>query len=126
MAKKVITLPDTPVSPIPSSPAVKAGDYIFLAGQIGIEDDKGREVKGVEAQTRQCLENMKRVLEVAGASLDDVVKVTVFLVNVDDVAKMNQVYKRYFLKDYPARLTAIAALTKPAMLVEMECVAYRP
>jgi 2-iminobutanoate/2-iminopropanoate deaminase len=124
MAKEVITVPTKPKSPL--SPGIKAGDYIFVSGQVGTVDDKGREVKGIEAQTRQCLENMKLVLETAGSSLSDVVKVTVFLVTVDDFAKMNEVYQSYFPKDYPARSTVITGLVRPSMLVEIECVAYHP
>ncbi|GAI31088.1 unnamed protein product [marine sediment metagenome] len=73
------------------------------------------------------MENMRGVLEAAGASLNDVVKTIVFLVKADDFAKMNEVYKSYFTKDYPARSTVIvAALARPEIIVEIECVAYRP
>lgn len=89
-------------------------------------DAEGKEIKGIEAQTRQCLENMKQVLEIAGSSLDDVVKVTVFLGNVTDYIKMNEVYKSYFSKDQPARSTAVTGLVIPNMLIEMECIAYLP
>lgn len=122
MNKQVITVPNAPKYPF--SPAVKAGDYIFVSGQGGFVDGEGREVKGVEAQTRQCLENMKQVLEAAGSSLDDVVKVTIFLGNRTDFAKMNEVYQTYFRKDLPARSTAVTGLVIPNMLIEMECIAY--
>ncbi len=122
MAKKVITIPGAPK--LPFSPAIRAGDYIFVSGQAGFVDAKGNEIKGVEAQVRLCLENMKRVLVAAGASLDDVVKVTVFLRNEEDFAKMNEVYQGYFPEDKPARSTVIAGLALPTMLVEMECIAY--
>ena len=126
MAKQVIIVP-TALPGVPFSPGMKAGDYIFVSGQIGHVDREGNKVEGVEAQTRQTLENMKRVLEAAGASLSDVVKTTVFLVKADDFAKMNEVYKSYFTKDYPARSTMIvAALVRPEVLIEIECVAYRP
>lgn len=126
MAKQVIIVP-TALPGVPFSPGMKAGDYIFVSGQIGHVDREGNKVEGVEAQTRQTLENMKRVLEAAGASLSDVVKTTVFLVKADDFAKMNEVYKSYFTKDYPARSTVIvAALVRPEVLIEIECVAYRP
>ena len=125
MAKQVIMGP-TALPGVPYSPGMKAGDYIFVSGQIGHVDREGNKVEGVEAQTRQTLENMKRVLEAAGASLSDVVKVTVFLVNVENFAKMNEVYRSYFSEDYPARATVIAGLVRPEMLVEIECIAYRP
>lgn len=124
MAKKVITIPDAPK--LPFSPAIRAGDYIFVSGQAGFVDAKGKEVKGIEAQTRLCLENIKRVLLAAGASLDEVVKVTVFLRNQEDFAKMNEVYQGYFVEDKPARSTVVVGLALPNMLIEMECIAYSP
>ena len=126
MAKQVISVP-TSLPGIPFSPGMKAGDYIFVSGQVGHVDEKGNTVNGIEAQTRQVLENMKRVLETGGASLSNVVKTTVFLVKADDFSKMNEVYKTYFVKDFPARSTVIiAALARPEILVEIEGVAYHP
>ncbi len=124
MVKKVITVPNAPE--LPFSPAIRAGDYIFVSGQVGFINDKGEEVKGVEAQVRLCLENIKRVLAEANASLEDVVKVTVFLRNAKDFAAMNEVYQIYFRADKPARSTIIAGLALPNILVEMECIAYSP
>lgn len=124
MAKEVITIPNAPK--LPFSPAIRAGDYIFVSGQGGFVDNAGREVEGIDAQTRQCLENIKRVLVAAGSSLDDVVKVTVFLGSVGDFARMNEVYQGYFPKDQPARSTAVTGLVIPNMLVEIECIAYYP
>ena len=126
MAKQVITVP-TALPGVPLSPGMRAGDYIFVSGQVGHVDGEGNKVEGFEAQTRQVLENMKGVLAAAGASLSDVVKTTVFLVDAADFAKMNEVYKSFFDKDYPARSTVIvAALARPEIIVEIECIAYRP
>ena len=126
MAKQVITVP-TALPGVPFSPGMKAGDYIFVSGQVGHVDGKGNKLEGIEAQTRRVMENMKGVLAAAGASLSDVVKSTVFLVKADDFAKMNEVYKSFFEKDYPSRSTVIvAALARPEILVEIECIAYRP
>lgn len=125
MVREVITVPNAPKYPF--SPAIKAGDYIFVSGQGGFEDpDTGKAVEGIEDQTRLCLENIKRVLEAAGSSLDDVVKVTVFLGNVDDFARMNEVYQSYFSQAQPARSTAVTGLVVNNMLIEMECIAYCP
>jgi 2-iminobutanoate/2-iminopropanoate deaminase len=124
MVKKVITLADAPK--LPFSPAIRAGDYIFVSGQIGHVDARGKEVRGIEAQVKQCLENMKKVLAAAGSSLDNVVKVTVFLRNEKDFARMNEVYQGYFAKDQPARSTVIAGLVLPSMLIEIDCIAYFP
>jgi len=111
----------------PYSPAFKAGDYIFASGQVGFTDpDTGKDIKGIEAQTKQCLNNMKGVLASVGSSLSDVVKVTVFLRNMDDFIKMNEAYQSYFPEKKPARSTVITGLVNPKMLIEIECIAYRP
>ncbi len=125
MKRKFFQLKDTPKFPLSSG--VRAGDFIFVSGQVGFEDPKtGKELKSIEAQTSQCLENMKAVLEAAGSSMTDVVKVNVYLKNAGDFQKMNEVYRRYFTKDLPARCTVVPALTQPKMLIEIECVAYSP
>lgn len=107
------------------SPGVKAGNYIFVSGQAGVTDpESGKDNEGIEAQTKQCLENMKRILESMGSFLSDVVKVTVFLRNNDDFTKMNETYKSYFLENRPARSTIITNLINTKMLIEIECIAY--
>lgn len=123
MTKQVISVPNAPRYPFSS--AIRAGGYVFVSGQGGFQDPKtGGAIEGIEAQTRQCLENMKQVLETAGSSLDDVVKVTIFLGNVADYARMNEVYQSYFPKDQPARSAAVTGLVIPNMLIEIECIAY--
>lgn len=123
MAKEIIIMPNTAERPFSS--AVRTGDYIFLSGAGGFVDKDGRELKGIEAQTKQCLENIKQILEVAGSSLSDVVKTTIFLVNTSDFTQMNEVYKKYFSKDRPARSTVVTGLVRPDMLIEIECIAYK-
>jgi len=109
----------------PYSPAVKVGDYIFVSGQIGFKDSKtGKSIQGIENQTKQCLENMKRVLARLGSSLDNVVKVTVFLKGAGDFVQMNEIYKGYFPEYRPARSTVVTDLIDPNMLIEMDCIAY--
>jgi len=111
----------------PYSPAIRGGDYIFVSGQIGFSDSKtGSDLEGIEAQTKHCFKNMNAVLASVGASLRDVVKVTVFLRNIDDFDKMNEVYASYFLDRKPARSTIITGLINPKMLSEIECLAYCP
>ncbi len=122
--REVIRMPNAPKSPY--SPAIRAGDYIFVSGQVGIRDNQGNDIEGIEGQTKQCLDNANRVLGMAGSSLTDVVKVTVFLGDVADFAKMNEVYQTYFPEDPPARSTVATALVNPAMVVEIECIAYCP
>lgn len=125
MAKKeVINLPGAESRPYSS--AIRAGDFIFTAGAVGHVDAQGNPVEGIEAQTTQCLENIKSILEASGASLRDVVKATVFLTSGDNYAKMNEVYRSYFVKDLPARSTIITGLAFPELLLEIECIAYKP
>ena len=110
----------------PFSAAVTAGDFIFVSGSVGYVDAQGNPIEGIEAQSKQCLENIKQVLQKADASLSDVVKATVFLTNVDDFARMNEVYRSYFAADRPARSTIITGLANTRMLIEIECIAYKP
>ena len=122
MVRRVISVPNAPKMPF--SPAIKTDQYIFVSGQAGFYDPgTNEEIKGIEAQTKQTMENIKEVLEAADSSLADVVKVTVFLRDADDFSKMNEVYADFFPKDYPARSTVIAGLALPEMLIEMECIA---
>ena len=124
MAKEIIIMPNTAKRPFSS--AVRAGNYIFVSGNGGFVNKDGRELKGIEAQTGQCLENIKQVLEAAGSSLSDVVKTTIFLVNTSDFPQMNEVYRSYFPKDRPARSTVVTGLVRSDMLIEIECIAYKP
>jgi len=123
--REVVSVPNAPNLPL--SPAMKAGSYIFVSGRSGHKDDEGREIKGIKAQTRQCMERMKQALEMAGASVNDMVKATIFLATAEDFAEMNEVYQSYFPdKDYPARSAVVVGLLNPAMHVEIECIAYKP
>jgi len=111
---------------LPFSAAIKAGDYIFVSGQAGYVGERNTKVKRIEAQTKQCLENIKKILLAADLSLEDVIKVTIFLRRAKDFARMNEVYQSYFPERAPARSTVVAELVIPDMLVEMECIAYYP
>lgn len=101
------------------------GDFIFTSGQIALKPN-GEFVDGdVVTQTKQVLENLKAILESAESSLECVVKTTVFLVNIDDFTKMNDIYAKYFDVNKPARSTiAVKSLPKNAK-VEIECVAIK-
>ena len=111
----------------PYSPAVSAGGYLFCSGQMPFDPETGEVVgSDVSSQTRQVFENLNGLLAAAGLTMDDVVKATVFLVNIDDFAEMNTVYGEYFAEPYPARSTVgVSALAKGA-LVEIEVVAVQP
>ena len=113
---------DTPKPRGPYSPIVRAGDWLVTAGQVGLRD--GRLVDGVVEQTRQCLENVRTLLESEGASMDDVVKTTVLLANIDDWGTMNDPYVEAFGDNRPARTAYAAAGLPIGALVEIEAWAY--
>ena len=122
MAKQVITTLHP--AKFHYSQGIKAGQFIFVAGVAGHENpDTGEAVEGIEAQTRQCLEAMKEILDAAGSSLGDVVSTTVYIKNSDDFLKMNEAYKACFPEDPPARATLVTGLLLPSMLVEIQCIA---
>ncbi len=124
MAKQIIRTDKAPQAIGPYSAAVKVGAFVYTAGQIGIDPATGEVVSGgIEAETRQALTNLKHVLEAAGASLDDVVKTTVFLRDINDFARMNAVYAEFFTSQPPARSAIQAAALPKGVAVEIEAVA---
>jgi len=103
------------------------GSLLFTAGQVAIDPQTGQFVQGdIKSQTRQVLENLKAVLNGAGASLGDVVKTTVFLKNMDDFGAMNEIYAEYFKDSAPARSTVEVARLPRDAKVEIEVVAVLP
>lgn len=112
-------------SHVPLSPAVRAGDFVYVSGQVPTGADGKVVAGGIAEQTRQVLENMKAALALAGAEMTDVVKCTVILTDVKEFAAFNTVYASYFPKDPPARTTLEAQLVID-IKVEIEAVAYRP
>jgi 2-iminobutanoate/2-iminopropanoate deaminase len=124
--KTVIASAEAPAAVGPYSQAIATGNLVFCAGQIPLDPATGNLVEGdVTAQTRRVIENIKAVLAAAGATLNDVVKSTVFLLDINDFAAMNAVYAEYFAAPFPARSTIqVARLPKDAR-VEIEVVASR-
>ncbi len=122
--KKVIKAEKAPAAIGPYSVAVTGGPFVFTAGQIGLNPATGVLVEGgIESQTRQALENLKTILIAANSCLENVVKTTVFLRDMDDFAKMNAIYGEYFTGDFPARSAVqVAALPKNAAF-EIEAIA---
>jgi 2-iminobutanoate/2-iminopropanoate deaminase len=112
-------------SHVPLSPAVRAGDFVFVSGQVPV-DAEGKLVGGdIEKQTRQVLDNLKAALAQAGAELSDVVKTTVWLEDARDFGGFNRAYATYFPEQPPARTTAEGRLMVD-IKVEIEAVAYKP
>src|SRR5262245_9985653 len=117
-------------SPTPSgpySPAVRAGDFIFVAGQGPVDPATDQFSYGdIQHETRLVLGNMQRILEAFGACMKDVVKCSVFLKDGNDFGKMNEVYAEFFGEAKPARTTVETRFANPTMKVEIDCIAYRP
>ena len=111
----------------PYSPWTKAGGFIFVSGQGPVDIDTGEPFRGdIARQTEITLDNVKAVLEDAGAGLGDVVKTTVFLTDINDFARMNEVYARYFGDSKPARSTVQVAKLPIGINVEIEAIALDP
>jgi 2-iminobutanoate/2-iminopropanoate deaminase len=124
--KEVISSSDAPAAVGPYSQAIAAGALVFCAGQIPLEPATGELVGGsIQAQTARVLENLAGVLKAAGVGFEQVVKTTVFLVDLGDFAGMNEVYAQYFHAPFPARSTIqVSALPRGAR-VEIEATAAR-
>lgn len=110
----------------PYSPAVRAGDFIFLAGQVPVDPATNAISPGdIRHETRIALGNIKRILEGVGASMADVVKVGVFLADAADFAAMNEVYSEFFGESKPARTTVVCKFMAD-IKIEVDCTAYSP
>lgn len=124
--KKAIATTQAPAAIGPYSQAIEAGGMVFVSGQIPVDPATGQFAQGgIQELTRQSLNNVKHILEEAGLTLDNVVKTTVFLADINDFAQMNEVYATFFGGIAPARsAVAVKDLPKGAR-VEIECIAVR-
>lgn len=127
MYREIISTEEAPAAIGPYSQAIRVGQFVFTAGQIAIDPSTGQMVEGgIEEQTRQVLKNISAVLQAAGTSLAQVVKTTVFLVDLGDFAAMNRVYAEFFPQEPPGRTTVqVVALPRGAQ-VEIEAIAFMP
>lgn len=124
MQKKIISSPSAPAAVGPYSHAVVINGLVYTAGQVGlIPGTKQLAEGGIEGQTRQVLQNLKAVLAAAGTNLDNVIKTTVFLKNMDDFATVNTIYGTFFWRSQPARSAVEVARLPLGALVEIEAVA---
>ncbi len=120
--RKVVKSRKAPRPRGPYSPAIVSGGFVFVAGQAAINPETDEmELGDAQAETRRTLENIKAILEAAGSSLKDVVRVGVFLSDMKNFAAMNEVYKEYFPTDPPARTTV--GVSMPKIKVEIDCIA---
>jgi 2-iminobutanoate/2-iminopropanoate deaminase len=122
--KKIIVTKNAPDPIGPYSQAVQSGNFIFVSGQVGKDPVTGKVVNDtIQNETKQVMQNIKNILEISGSSLDKVVKTTIFLTNMDDFSKMNEVYGSFFTGNYPARETVQVSRLPLSVNVEISVVA---
>jgi len=122
-----ISPPGVPAPRGPYSPAVRAGDFIFVAGQVALDPATQQLISGdVSQQTRQVLNNINRILEGCGAQMTDIVKCGVFLADGKDFAAMNVVYAEFFGAAKPARSTVVTGFAMAGVQVEIDAIVYQP
>ncbi len=128
MKKEIKTIPGIQSPDSPFNHVVRAGEFLFLTSQLSVDLKMGRILGGnIVEQTRQALENVKFLLESCGATMDDIVKVIVYMRDVNDFDKMNQVYREYFTKGQePARVTIQALSPIEGIEIEIEVTAVLP
>ncbi len=123
--KKIITSPLAPKAVGPYSQAVESNGTLYISGQLPVNGADGSVAEGIEAQTRQSLNNLKAILEEAGYSLSNVAKTTVLLDSIGDFAAMNAVYATYFTEDMPARVCYEVSKLPLGVLVEIDAIAVK-
>lgn len=122
--KKAIATKNAPAAIGPYAQGIDTGSLVFTSGQVPINPESGLIPDGITAQTKQSLDNVKAILEEAGLSMNNVIKATVFLKDMNQFADMNKVYESYFT-DYPARSAVEVARLPKDVLVEIEVIALR-
>ncbi len=119
--------PGVPAPRGPYSPAVRAGDFIFVSGQVPVDPATNKvELGDIQHETCLVLTNISRILDGCGATMADVVKCSVFLADGKDFAAMNEVYAEFFGAHKPARTTVACQFAMPGLKVEIDCIAYAP
>ncbi|MBN2437806.1 MAG: reactive intermediate/imine deaminase [Deltaproteobacteria bacterium] len=126
MDKHCIETPRAPAAIGPYSQGIRIGQLVFVSGQIPLRPETGELLTDIKDATRQCLDNVKAILEVGGANMDAIVKVTVFMCNMGDFAAMNEVYRIYFPKNPPARVAVQVVKLPREAIIEIEAVAVVP
>ena len=125
MNRSIVHTDKVPPARVPLSQAIKVGDWVFASGQLGMDPRTGRLSEGgIKAETRQVCENLKAVLEAGGSSLAQVVKVTIYMVDLAELMAMNAVFSEYFPNDPPARTTFQCVALVGGARVEIEAIAF--
>ncbi len=124
MEKRIITTDNAPKAIGPYSQGIRAGDFLFLSGQIPIDPETNTIVEGdIVAQTKQVMENIKGILEAGGSSMDNVVKATLYVKDMDEYGKINEVYSAYLGKVQPARSTVEVKRLPKDVKIEIDVIA---
>ena len=123
--KKIISTANAPAAIGPYSQAVEANGFVFASGQIPIDPATGQIPEGIEAQAKQALVNVKNLVEASGLTLDNVVKTSVFIKDMNDFAKVNEIYATFFTGQFPARSCVEVARLPKDVLIEVEVIAAR-
>ena len=123
MSKEIVSTENAPQAIGPYSQAVKAGNLMFISGQIPLDPKTGDLVsESIEEQAKQVLDNVKSICEAAGSSLDDIVKISIFLTDLNNFSVVNDVMKEYFSEPYPARATVEVSGLPLGVNVEIEAI----
>lgn len=123
--KRPVTTKDAPAAIGPYSQAIEAGGFVFVSGQIPLDPKTNKIVTDIKEATLLVFKNMEAILKSSGLNLDDVVKTTVFMTNLEDFPKMNEVYESKFKAPYPARSTVGVSALPKGVTVEAECIAVK-
>lgn len=124
--KKIISTDKAPAAIGPYSQAIEVNGMIFTSGVIPVNPTTGEIPEGIEAQSDQAIGNLAALLKESGVSTDDVVKTTVFIKNMDDFGKINEIYSKYFTKDCPTRSCVEVARLPKDVLIEIDSIAVKP
>ena len=125
MKKRIITTDNAPKAIGPYSQGVLAGDFLFVSGQIPIDPKTNRIVEGdITLQTKQVMENIKGILEAGGSSMNDVVKATLYIRDMDEYSKINEVYSTYLVNHHPARSTVEVNRLPKDVRIEIDVIAF--
>lgn len=123
--KTVISTTNAPAAIGPYSQAIEVNGMVYTSGQIPVDPANGLIPEGIEGQAEQVMKNMKNLLEAAGTSMDNVIKTTVFIKDMEDFGKINAIYAKYFTNDCPARSCVEVARLPKDVLMEMEAIAVK-
>lgn len=123
--RQILNTEKAPKAIGPYVQGIKRGDIVITSGQLGIDTETGKLAEGIEAQTHASIRNLQNILKEADMTLANIVKTTVFVQNLDDFTKVNEIYASYFAGIYPARSCVEVAKLPMGGLIEIECIALR-